>query len=199
MKISMTVFPLLCLFQGVFSAQAQEVVDMSDLEKRLEALHMPDNKPPRILNTDKLYSFHNRYSPLSRRHEISIAVGRNLTIDGFLNSNQIGGAYRYHFNDRWALALNINKVFNEFSSSGDTLLGRDSILPDKDFLKFQADAAMEYNLFYGKFRFGMDQVFYFDQYVAFGLGVADLRRGTSPLVMADIGFAFWMGKTAVFV
>ena len=92
------------------------------------------------------------------------------------------------------MVLNVNKVFNEFSSSGDTLLKRDDILPDKDFLKFQADAAMEFNLFYGKFRFSMDQVFYFDQYVAFGLGMAELRRGSTPLITTDIGFVFWMGS-----
>ncbi|MCY4523280.1 MAG: outer membrane beta-barrel domain-containing protein [Halobacteriovoraceae bacterium] len=197
MKILMVGLPFLILFANHVYAEEEEV-DMSDLEMRLEALNMPDNKPPKIVNTDKLYSFHNRYSPLSDRHEVSVLLGRNLNIDGFLNSNQLGASYRYHFTDRWGLVVNANKVFNEFSSSGDTLLSRDDILPDKDFLKFQADVAAEYNLFYGKFRFSMDQVFYFDQYVALGVGMAELSRGATWLATADVGLAFWMGTRGSF-
>ena len=174
--------------------QQQKETDLSALEEKLEALNMPGNRPPQAVNTDKLYSFQTRYSPLGNRHELALDLGKNLTINGLLRSHQVGGTYRYHFSDKWAVLLTGSKVFNELSPSGELLLSRDDILPDKDYMRYQAGAAVEYNLFYGKFRLSMDQVFYFDQYWSLGAGAVGLRSGTTNVVNLDGGLAFWLGK-----
>ena len=40
----------------------------------------------------------------------------------------------------------------------------------------------------------MDNVLYFDFYSALGAGREDLNSGFENAVVADAGFAFWMGK-----
>ena len=183
----------------VFLHAEEKVVDnveqMNALEEKLEALNIPGNQLPNVVNTDKLYSLHNRYAPLSSRHEISVAMGKNLTIDGFFSSNQVGLIHHYHFNDRFSSVLNINKVFNDLNSSGEILMSRDRIVPDKDYIIHQVDLGLEYNLFYGKFRLGRDRVFYFDQYVSLGAGLVELKSGSTFTATANVGLAFWAGRS----
>jgi uncharacterized protein with beta-barrel porin domain len=42
----------------------------------------------------------------------------------------------------------------------------------------------------------MDQVLYFDQYVAAGPGFVTTQYGSSPAAVVDVGFAFWLGRNA---
>jgi hypothetical protein len=43
----------------------------------------------------------------------------------------------------------------------------------------------------------MDQVFYFDQYIALGAAYLSLNNGKAIAAAGDLGFAFWFGKSAV--
>jgi hypothetical protein len=49
-------------------------------------------------------------------------------------------------------------------------------------------------VFYGKFRVSMDQVFYFDQYVALGAGSVGLNTGRQTAAVGDVGFVLWLGR-----
>ncbi|MBY0517813.1 MAG: outer membrane beta-barrel domain-containing protein [Bacteriovoracaceae bacterium] len=164
------------------------------LEQELNSLAVPSDTAMTSTAKDKLYTIQSRFAPLKNRHEISFAAGKNLNQDGHLVSNQFGAQYRYHINDKWALGGNFFKVNNELSSSGKKLLNDNGVIPDRDFVKTQMDAMVEYNLFYGKMRLDMDKVVYFDQYWGIGAGQVQLGRSTATAAVLDAGIAFWMGK-----
>ena len=173
-----------------FSAIAQD----RPLEAELDSLAMPTDKAMTSTATDKLVSIQSRYSPLRNRHEIDFSGGKNLNQDGHLSSNQWGGLYRYHITDRWAVGANYFKVNNELSSAGKKLVNDKGILPDRDYVKSQFDVMAEYNLFYGKMRFDMERVVYFDQYIGLGYGQVELGNSTTNATVLDIGVAFWVGS-----
>jgi outer membrane beta-barrel protein len=166
----------------------------TQLESDLSSLAIPSDRGAVSVAKDKLYAIQGRYAPLSRRHELALSLGKNFNQDGHLDSNQWGGLYRYHINDSWALGLNHFRMNNELSASGQKLLDDKGVIPDRDYIKSQTDVMAEYNLFYGKLRFNMNQVTYFDQYIALGAGQVELGRGTATAAVADIGLAFWLGK-----
>jgi outer membrane beta-barrel protein len=165
----------------------------SSLESELESLALPDNHGV-VSTSDKLYAIQSRFAPLARRHEFAFTMGKNVNQDGHLDSNQVGGLYRYHINDKWALGVNHFRMNNSLSPSGKKLLSATGSMPDRDFISHQTDLMAEYNLFYGKLRFGMDQVTYFDQYIALGAGQLSMGRGNATAAVVDAGFAFWLGK-----
>jgi outer membrane beta-barrel protein len=169
-------------------------VSASQLESDLSSLAMPENKSPVSVTQDKLFAIQTRYAPLSNRHEVAFSLGKNFNQDGHIDSNQMGGIYRYHINDKWALGMNYFSMNNQLSSSGQKLLNDKGIIPDRDYIKSQTDVMAEYNLFYGKLRFGMDQVTYFDQYIGLGAGNVQLGRGSTTAAVLDAGIAFWLGK-----
>ena len=164
------------------------------LDSELDSLAIPADKGITSTASDKVFAIQSRFSPLANRHELGFSAGKNLNIDGHLESNQWGGLYRYHITDRWAMGLNYFKVNNELSSSGKKLVNDRGILPDRDYLKSQTDVMAEYNLFYGKMRFDLEKVVYFDQYIAVGAGSAQLGSGNATAYVLDAGFAFWFGK-----
>lgn len=164
------------------------------LDSELDSLAIPSDKGMTSTASDKVFAIQTRFSPLANRHEIGFSAGKNLNIDGHLESEQWGGLYRYHLTDRWAFGFNYFKVNNELSSSGKKLVNDNGILPDRDFVKSQTDVMAEYNLFYGKMRFDLDQVVYFDQYIAAGAGSVQLGNGNTTAYILDAGFAFWFGK-----
>ncbi|RYZ72243.1 MAG: hypothetical protein EOP09_03480 [Proteobacteria bacterium] len=84
------------------------------------------------------------------------------------------------------------------TNGANRLAQTDGIVPDAAFVKSRFDALAGYNLFYGKFRLSMDTVWYFDQYIAFGPGYITTQYESSPALVADIGFVFWMGRNASF-
>lgn len=164
------------------------------LDKQLEELNMPSNQLPGAVSEEKLYSVQLRHTPLTKKHEISLSGAKDFRSDGYLNSNQVGLGYRYHLDDKWSVKANYVRVFNELNESGQVLLQEEKLLSDADYLISQFDVGAEYNLFYGKFRFNMEKVFYFDQYVGLSAGVIELRRGVKPVVSFDAGIAFWAGN-----
>jgi outer membrane beta-barrel protein len=166
----------------------------STLESELNSLAIPADKAAVSVAKDKLYSIQGRFAPLKNRHEFSLSLGKNVNQDGNLDSNQWGGMYRYHINDKWAVGGNYFRMNNELSSSGSKLLADKGIIPDRDFITQQTDLMAEYNLFYGKLRFDMEQVTYFDQYIGLGVGQLSLGRGNATAAVVDVGLAFWVGK-----
>ena len=165
-----------------------------DLMSQIKSLVLPSNQAPGMVSKEKLYSVQNRYSDLSNRHEVFVGAGTQVLGEGHIDSRRVGIGYQYHFNNTWAVEVTGSKVFNEFNSSGEILLEKTNLVPDKDYLKYRFDAAAVFNTFYGKFRFGMERVFYFDQYISLGAGMMGLESGTTPAVVADIGLSFWLEK-----
>jgi outer membrane beta-barrel protein len=166
----------------------------SSLDEQLDQLKMPSNQVPGAISQDKLYSVQSRYVPLSKAHEISLNGSRDFNSDGHLESNQAGLDYRFHFNDKWTLKVSYLKAFNKLNKSGEILLKESKLVSDSDYMLSKVDIGAEYNLFYGKFRFGTNTVFYFDQYIGLTAGMIELRRGATVAGGIDAGFSFWMGK-----
>ncbi len=175
-------------------AWAETTTAAPSLEDQLQGLAIPANQLPVPGSSEKMYVIQNRYNPLSMRSELAIGAGKNFTGDSFLVSNEVSLAYRFHLSDRWNLGLAGSYVFNEFSDTASQLKKAEGRIPDAAFAKTKADFSVAYNLFYGKFRLSMDQVFYFDQYIALGAGMVQQANASTPAGTLDVGFAFWFGK-----
>jgi len=168
--------------------------DEAPLSKMLDDLETPANLAPASVASEKLYSVQGRFSPLKSRSEVSVGGGYNFAGSGYLSMSQIEGAYRFHFSDRLSLGLFGSYNFNKLNESGNTLMNQNQLLPDVAYERYRASLLLAYNTFYGKIRFGMESVTYFDQYVAVGPGIVAMNTGTSPAGVVDIGFVFWMGR-----
>lgn len=164
------------------------------IEDQLNSLALPANETPANVSKEKLYSVQERYNPLSGKHELGIIGGFNMNGADYISSQQVGANYRYHFNNKHSVQLTYLQYNNELDQSGQDLLEREALLPDYDYPNSQYDVSYGYNLFYGKFRLGMDKVFYFDQYWNFGAGMIDKNSGMSPMASIEGGLAFWMGR-----
>lgn len=173
------------------SAFAQQAADLST---QLDDLTVPANTAPAGVTSEKLYSVQNRYLQIANKFEFTLGGAKNFTGNGFLQMSQINAGVAYHINDRWSAVVSGSYGFNDFTSSANRLIVNDGIMPDAAIVKWRADALASYNLFYGKFRLSMDQVFYFDQYVAIGPGLVNTQYATVPAAVADVGFALWFGK-----
>jgi outer membrane beta-barrel protein len=163
------------------------------LENQLKSLDAT-NQAPASVSTEKLYSVQSRYTPLRHVSEITFGGAKNMTGDSFLDTNQIEVGYRFHFNDRWAVGLSYAWVDNEFKSDADNLKATSGAIPDVPYAITRQDLLVEYNAFYGKFRWTADSVSYFDQYWALGPGMVQMNTGNSTAAVADAGFAIWMGQ-----
>jgi outer membrane beta-barrel protein len=188
-------FVLLCNLSAYAVEKEKTAEKWSSLDEQLDQLKMPANQVPGAVSEDKLYSVQMRYVPLVKAHEVSLNGSKDFNSDGHLDANQVGLDYRYHFNDKWTLKVSYLKAFNKLNKSGEILLKNNKLVSDSDFLMSKADIGAEYNLFYGKFRFGTNSVFYFDQYIGLTAGMIELRRGATAVGGIDAGFAFWMGKS----
>jgi outer membrane beta-barrel protein len=163
----------------------------SSLEDDIKGLDVEGAAPAQITK-EKLYSIQSRSSPLRKHLEILVGFGENFTGDSFLASEQVGAELQYHVTDDWSVALAYNQVFNKFKDAADNMLVADGLLPDVDFVRSRQELRVQYNLFYGKFRFTKDSVLYFDQYVSLGFAQNELGSGSSPGPVGDAGFAFWI-------
>lgn len=164
------------------------------LEEQLDALGTPGDKAPAGLTSEKLYAVQNRYSELRRRLEFAVGIGNNFSTSSFLASKNGEASLRYYLTNRWYLGTSASYVGNEFSRDAQLIIENPGVVPDVGVTTYRADLLLGYNLFYGKFRASMDQVFYFDQYVALGPGVVWMQSARSLAGVADIGFAFWFGR-----
>jgi len=166
----------------------------ADLGSQLQDLKLPSNVAPAGVTSEKLYSVQNRFTRLDRRFEFTLGGAKNFTGNGLLVMHQFNAGIAYHVNDRWSLSASGSYGFNDFTDSAYLLMEREGIVPDAAIVKWRSDLLANYNLFYGKFRMNMDQVFYFDQYVAAGPGLVNTQYGTSPAAVVDVGFSLWFGK-----
>lgn len=190
-KIHTTLSVLFVLALLPHSANAESQTGLTD---QMNELKIPENTAPAGVSKDKLYSAQSRYIDLTKKFEFDLGGSKNLTSDSFLNMTGVDLTVRYHFNNRWSVAASGSYGFNEFTESANRLIQHDGILPNAAIVKWRTDLLAGYNLFYGKFRINMDQVFYFDQYVAVGPGMINTQYGTSPSAVADVGFALWFGS-----
>lgn len=163
------------------------------LESELNSLEV-SNKVPNNISKEKLYSIQLRAVSLVKRNEVNVGWGQNLSSNSFLKSQQLDLKYMFHFNDKWALGLGFSQVYNELTDSARRLADIQGVYPDLDFAKSRTEATIEYNIFYGKFRFTQDQAFYFDNYFALGMASHQLGSGTAQGPVADLGLAFWLSR-----
>jgi outer membrane beta-barrel protein len=182
-------FAMMILLASVSSIAATD----GNLENELNSLDVKD-EVPQAVTKEKLYAIQARNSTLKNRLEILASAAQNFTSDGFLNSYQVGGELQFHFNDDWSVAGAYSQVMNTFRSSADRLLETEGILPDVDYAKSRMEGRVQYNLFYGKFRFTKDSVMYFDLYTSLGYAQSTLASGSSGGPVGDAGFAFWVGN-----
>lgn len=180
------------LFFFAFAAVCASASDA--LEKKLELLNVPDDKVTPLIERDKLYVVNTRYSSLDKRHEVSLMGANNFNSDSHILSRQASLAYRFHWNQKWSAGLRYSSYFNELSDPGKTLFKEREILPDNDYAKSSKDAFVSYNTMYGKLRFSKDTLVYFDQYVSLGYGKVELASTEENVYLADLGFAFWIGR-----
>jgi len=194
MKHTMTKKLLLtCVLLSSTSLLAQE---NSELEKKLDALNIPDDKVTNVLSEDKLYIVNTRYSSLVNRHELTLQGANNFTADSHLSTQQAALAYRYHLNSTWSAGLRYTRYSNKLTDAGKRLFEDKKMLPDTDFALNSQELFVNYNTIYGKLRWTEDTVVYFDQYIALGGGKIKLASGSKNLAFADLGFSFWLGNHA---
>ncbi len=186
MKIIGTIF-LLTSSTYVFS-QSQE------LEKKLDALNIPEDKVHAVLSDDQLYVVNERYSSLKNRHEITLMGANNFTADSHLSTKQTGFSYRYHLNADWSFGARYTRYSNKLTTAGQNLFDSQKILPDSDYALNGQELFVNYNTIYGKLRWTEDTIVYFDQYISLGAGNVKLSSGKTNLYFADLGFSFWLGK-----
>ena len=189
---------LLSLFivTSVFSATIQ--AEGSDLEKQLQRLSLPTNIAPPSVSKEKMYSFQSRLMELSGKHEVSVLGAKNFSPDNHLSSHRLGMNYRFHINSRFSAKVEGFKVFNSLNSSGKNLIYENGVIPSSDFEKAGVLIGGNYNLFYGKFRFGMETAHYFDHYLGASIGRVILKSGAGFMGQLETGFAFWLSNWGSF-
>lgn len=189
MKMNHIVFGLsLLLTTNLVFAQS------SELESKLDALNIPDDKVTTVLSEDQLYVVNDRYSSLRNRHEFTLMGANNFTADSHLSTQSAGLSYRYHINAKWSLGARYNRYSNSLTTAGKSLFDSQKILPDTDYAYNSKELFVNYNTIYGKLRWTEDTIVYFDQYVALGGGKIKLSSGVKNLMFADLGFSFWIGN-----
>jgi outer membrane beta-barrel protein len=179
------------LITALILVSSQAFAANGNLEDDLKSLDVQEAVPNQV-SKEKLYSIQSRATSLKGRIEILAGAAQNYTGNGFLQTQQVGGELQYHLNDEWSVGLGYSQVFNTFKSDADRLLQEQGVLPDVDYAKTRMEAKIQYNLFYGKFRFSQESVMYFDQYWAGGYAQNKLGSGDSNGPMGDVGFAFWV-------
>jgi outer membrane beta-barrel protein len=173
-----------------FNLMAQE----SELEKKIDALSIPDDKVTNIVSEDKLYVVNTRYSSLVHRHEVTLQGGNNFTADSHLSTQEAALSYRFHIDSKWSLGARYTRFSNELSTAGKQLFAAKQILPDTDYAKNSQELFVNFNTIYGKLRWTENTVVYFDQYIALGGGKIQLGSGKKNMYLADLGLSFWIGN-----
>lgn len=171
----------------------------SSLEDEMTKLNIPTNQMPNSVPSESLYAVQTRLYPLQYRHELSIGMGKNFSVEGYLGSQEFDAAYRFYLNERMFLGLSGNYVSTSFNQVGlDQLKTTGTLVQEIAYAKYKVDLMAGFHIFYGKFRVSLDQVFYFDLYAALGpayFGMANVSYNYNTFGAAgDLGFVFWFGK-----
>jgi outer membrane beta-barrel protein len=166
-----------------------------NMESELNSLNIDKNeKIPAAQSNEKLYSIQSRTMELKNRFEFLVGGGQNFTGDSFLLSRQMSVEGQYHFNNQWSLAATFSQMSNAWTSSTQSLIDQQGLVPDVDYIKSKTELRVQYNTLYGKMRWLRDSVSYFDQYVAFGYSANELSSGMSAGPVIDVGFAHWVSN-----
>jgi outer membrane beta-barrel protein len=185
------------LFFGVLLGQLHSVAlasGPSELELKLDALNIPDDRVTNVISEDKLFVVNTRYSSLVNRHELSLQGANNFTADSHLSTQHVGLSYRYHINSTWSLGARYNRYTNELTNAGKRLFDDKKMLPDSDYAFNSQELFVNANTIYGKMRWTDNLVIYFDQYIALGGGKVKLASGKTNLAFLDLGLSFWLGQ-----
>jgi outer membrane beta-barrel protein len=189
------ILALTALLSAPYIGRAEETAapKKTSLEDQLKAMDFA-NQAPIGESRESLYAIQARYLPLKWKSEVTMGAATNLTPDSFLTSEQFEIGYRIHFNDSWSLGVANAWVNNRLKSEATTIQTRDGAIPEVPFASTRTDLMLEYNVFYGKFRWSTTSVSYFDVYVAGGPGVVRQNTGTVGAGVADLGFVFWVSQ-----
>jgi hypothetical protein len=165
-----------------------------DLANSVADLELPAEEKA---GAERSYVIQNRLRPLTNAYGFSLMAGQTTNGSSFVDSKEAGGALYYFFNDRIYTTVSGSKVYNTLNSSSKRLWEDEEVFPDAAFITKRYDAQIGANLLYGKFRFSMDKVFYFDQYVSLGAGMVEQYNGVqvrnTRTLVGDAGFVFWFG------
>ncbi|MBD64253.1 MAG: hypothetical protein CME62_03545 [Halobacteriovoraceae bacterium] len=176
----------------LFAAENKQ--SKSALEKQLESLNIPSDKVTPVVSEEKIYAVNARYSSLNKRFEVTMFGGNNFTGDSHIDSTNVGGTLRFHYNSRFSLGYRYTEYFNKLSEAGQTLYDSKELLPDTDYAIKSTEGFLNVNTIYGKLRFTQNTIVYFDHYVSLGYGEIALARDEVQFYNLDTGFSFWMGK-----
>ncbi len=182
------------LAAALISSMKAFAQESSELEKKLDALNIPDDKVTKVLSEDKLYIVNTRYSSLVNRHEFTLQGANNFTADSHLSTQETALSYRYHLNSTWSTGLRYTRYTNKLTDAGQRLFDDKKILPDTDYAMNGQELFLNFNTIYGKLRWTENTVVYFDQYIALGGGRVKLASGKKNMGFADLGFSFWLGS-----
>lgn len=178
----------------VITSSIQAADNATSSLEELDALKVETNQLPPTVEKEKLYAVQTRFNPLENHLEFTMGGAKNFTPDSMTSSSQVDLALRYHLTDRWSVSLGGAYVFNALTPAGRNVLETSDKVVDVGYPKYRGELLATYNTFYGKLRFSLDSVVYFDQYLSIGPGYVQLQTGGSYAVVGDAGFAFWMGK-----
>ena len=165
-----------------------------DLEKKLDALNIPDDKVSPMISQDKLHIVNTRYSSLVNRYEVTLAGANDFMADSHMDTKQFFATARYHIDSKWGIGIRHSQYNNQLTAAGNQLFKDSQLLPDSDFAIKSTEIFGTYHGLYGKLRVNTEQVVYFDQYMTLGYGDVELASGTAKTMSVDLGVAFWIGK-----
>ena len=190
MKTSYKIISLFVL--PILSLQASE----SKLSEKLDSLNIPSDKVTPLVSKENLFAVNDRYSSLTKRHEVSFFGANNFNSDSHIETTQSGAAYRFHINSRWSVGAKYSEYSNKLSGAGKKLFDNEQLLPDTDYALKSTEGFISFNTIYGKLRLTRDTIVYFDQYIALGYGDVALANGEQKMTTLDLGLAFWLGRKA---
>ena len=184
------------LLWGLFFSQgfAQESKEPANLADQLDSLELPNNTVGSFVAKEKLYAVQDRHITLDNRFELSLGGLHRVTDTGHISQREMSIGGRYYLNSKWSFGSDFFYAFNSLSDSSNNLYQQQKILPKVPFVKSRMELTARYLLLYGKFRFNMDKVFYFDHFFSLGPTLVNLDTGRSVGLVADTGLAFWGGR-----
>ena len=164
------------------------------LGEQLDNLQLPENTLGGFVSKEKLYSVQSRHTSLARRLELSLAGFEQFSDTGFISNREVALGTRYYINSKWSVGASYSHAFNELTDATNDFFNLEGVLPKVSYTKSRFDITARYLLFYGKFRFSMDKILYFDHFVSLGPSLTELESGRYAGIAADTGIVFWLGQ-----
>ncbi|MCC7442323.1 MAG: outer membrane beta-barrel domain-containing protein [Bdellovibrionales bacterium] len=137
----------------------------------------------------------NRLYTKSGKAEIGI-FGNFLISDPFLNTNSVGLALGWHFNETFGASLYGWKSFVSNSSALDTFEEFSGATANTNLSSGFVGAEGTASLMYGKLSVLGSSIVHYDMHLALGLGVAMTESGSFLAPTLGIGQRFYVSKSA---